>query len=127
MLGRCRETAGFLFSHPCKNEAVRTCLKCAKPICEDHTRGTAVAPPSVPGGWPTEGEPVCIGCERRAAVASGQVQARGDDPYFFAWSFYPDYHTWSGSSSGVTGADAGAFAAEELPADEEWEKDWDAS
>lgn len=128
MLGRCRETAGFLFSHPCKNEAVRTCTKCGKPICEEHSRGAGAARVDVPGGWPTEGEPVCIGCERRVAVASGNVQARGDDPYFFAWSFYPDYHTYSSTpGSGFTSSDAAVFAAEDLPADEEWEKDWDAS
>lgn len=117
MLGRCRETAGFLFSHPCKNEAVRTCTKCAKPICEDHTRGAGSLEVSVPGGWPAAGDPVCIGCERRASVAAGRVESRGDDPYFYAW----------GLSSTWSERDAAAFTAGELPPDEEWEKDWDAS
>lgn len=122
MLGRCRETAGFLFSHPCKNAAVRTCTKCGKPICEDHTRGAGALEVSVPGGWPAAGDPVCIGCERRASVAAGRVESRGDDPYFYAWGLGS---SWSeGDAAAFTSASS---SSEELPPDEEWEKDWDAS
>lgn len=127
MLGRCRETAGFLFSHPCKNPAVRTCTKCGKPICEDHTRGAAALEVSVPGGWPAAGDPVCIGCERRASVAAGRVESRGDDPYFFAWGFYPSYHSASTWVEGDAAAFTAGASSSELPPDEEWEKDWDAS
>lgn len=125
MQERCRETAGFLFSHPCKNPATARCSQCGKPVCAEHGRAPAAeAGPEPPGGWPQA--LLCVGCTRRQAAADPQALARRqDDPLFYAWALYPDYQAYSSS---YTDADRAAFAAEEVPATQaEWERDWDVS
>jgi hypothetical protein len=123
---RCRETAGFLFSHPCKNPAVGRCDHCGKPICAEHSRpSSAEAPPEqpAPGGWPAAGGTVCVGCARRQVVASGgqNQQAFREDPLFCAWAL-------GGSSWDYTEEDHAAFQVESTPVGAEaWERDWDAS
>ncbi len=123
---RCRETAGFLFSHPCKNPALGRCDQCGKPICAEHSRSASLGAPSgepAPGNWPAPGGTVCIGCARRQ-VSSSQGEARQafrEDPLFCAWVL-------GGSSWSYTDEDHAAFQTESLPAgDEAWEHDWDAS
>ncbi len=122
---RCRETAGFLFSHPCKNPAMSKCGRCGKPICAEHARPAPSQAPSEPG--PSGGSPdpaglVCIGCARRQA-AQGDRQAFMDDPFFYCWALYPEDPSWSYSA-----ADHAAFAGDGSgPDGGAWEQDWDAS
>mgnify|MGYP000849204619 CR=1 FL=1 len=129
---RCRETAGFLFSHPCRNPATGKCDRCGKPICAEHTRpepGPPRVEPPPPGGWPAETGVVCIGCTRRIAVEQGRQQefaGRQADPFFYAWSVFPDYHSYRATRP-YSEADQAAFAAEETLESAEFEKDWGAS
>lgn len=103
---RCRETAGFLFSHPCRNPASGRCGRCGKPICAEHAR-------------PAGEVPVCVGCARRDPSASPAP----DDPYFYARAA-----GFAAYASPYTEGDREAFQAEATPeAEEGWEKDWDAS
>lgn len=109
---RCRETAGFLFSHPCKNPSTGNCGRCGKPICLLHTRMIDV-------------ETVCVGCERMAVQEDpSMMESRQDDPFYYASSRYHDY-----GSGGWSTADEDAFAAGAAggAAEDGWEQDWDAS
>jgi len=101
--GRCRETAGFLFAHPCKRPATSKCSGCEKPICATHNR---------------QGR--CIACYRQNASKSD-----GSDPFLMATWYYADYETYSAWDA-YTKKDREAFAEGEEPADDEWEKDWEA-
>ncbi len=122
---RCRETAGFLFSHPCKNPATTRCSRCGKPICAEHGR---MASPQADSGPPQAAQTgtVCIGCARRQASeapTAADREALRDDPFFFAWALGSDASSWAYSS-----ADHEAFSAPGVEADgEDWERDWDAS
>ena len=78
---RCRESAGVLFSHPCKQSATTTCSSCRKPICDAHARKT--------------GDAVrCVSCVRQDLTDRhnrGSHAFLRDDPYFY-WYYYDD--TW---------------------------------
>ena len=102
---RCRETAGFLFSHPCRNPAAGRCGRCGKPICPEHARALG------------EGGPVSVACARKDPSASPAP----DDPYFYAGAA-----GFAAYASPYTEGDREAFLAEAAP-EEGWEKDWDAS
>jgi hypothetical protein len=47
----CGDRSGFLFAHACDRLATGQCVRCAKPICVEHTRMT-------------ETGPVCVSCLR---------------------------------------------------------------
>jgi len=122
---RCRETAGFLFSHPCRNPATTRCIRCSKPICAEHGRPASLQGESGPA--PSSGtDVVCIGCARHQAShvsTTGDRDALRGDPFFFGWALSEDASSWSYSS-----ADHEAFAGDDLGAEEgAWERDWDAS
>jgi hypothetical protein len=72
----CAETAGFLFSHACKNPPIQICSTCQKPICAAHSRSV-------------HGMPTCVGCSR-AQGGTGQV----DDPYDYSTRWYGDYRDY---------------------------------
>ena len=90
--GMCQETSGFLFSHPCDRFAVQQCVRCQKPICEDHGQET-------PEGV------VCITCLKRQKQIERQANrddqttttsdyghtSYGSDPYFYGYHYYPGY------------------------------------
>ena len=78
-MSRCRETAGVLFKHMCRADAVTTCSACQKPVCALHSRRH---------GYGT----VCVSCLRtqmKNPNARGSYAHLRDDPYFF-W-YYNDY------------------------------------
>jgi hypothetical protein len=80
-MSRCRENAGVLFKHPCKEPMVAQCTRCNKPICERHKKGKP-------------GEPTCVDClrqELRDRGHRGSYAYLHDDPYFY-W-YYSD-HRW---------------------------------
>jgi hypothetical protein len=70
---QCGETAGFLFSHPCKNPPIHACAVCRKPVCASHARHV-------------QGRFTCISCSREH-VAPGTY----NDPYDYSTRWYPDY------------------------------------
>ena len=73
---RCRELAGILFKHECRAPATLQCVRCHKPVCNQHARGQGY-------GF------TCVTCLREAmqnpAQRSNLAHLR-DDPYFF-WYF----------------------------------------
>ena len=93
--GMCHETSGFLFSHPCDRFSIQQCIRCQKPICENHGHAT-------PEGV------VCTTCLKKQKQAEKQANPDdqsptvssyghtyyGDDPYFYSYHYYPGYgHT----------------------------------
>lgn len=105
--GRCRETAGFLFAHPCKRAASSACKDCQKPICATHNR---------------QGR--CIACFRQQPA---QAAANAADPFLMATWYYADYETYSAYDA-YSRKDREAFAdgGDDLPDDDEWGADWEA-
>ena len=80
-MSKCREVAGILFKHTCSSPAVTQCVRCRKPVCASHHRGTGY-------------NATCITCIREAAKHPQQRASMAylqDDPYFF-W-YYPG-HDW---------------------------------
>ena len=82
---KCKETAGFLISHPCASSAELNCSVCGKDVCNDHARETD-------GGF------ACITCFKKQHVDQDlQGSSRGSryyhDPYFYG--YYHHYHPYS--------------------------------
>lgn len=80
-MSRCRETAGVLFKHPCKENAISQCARCHKPICARHTLGPS-------------GQPTCVDClrkELRDRGHRGSYAYLRDAPYFY---WYHSHHDW---------------------------------
>lgn len=102
-MSRCRESAGFLFDHPCSNVAEGHCTKCAKPICAEHTR---------------DGE--CVACRRQERT---KVEGAENDPLLVSSVYYSDYDQLS-QYDAYSKRDKEAFQATE--GEGEWDKDWDA-
>jgi hypothetical protein len=103
-MSRCRESAGFLFDHPCSNVATSQCSKCSKPICSEHARGGA-----------------CIACCREGKV---KVADKEHDPLLMSSTYYPDYQTVSRYDA-YSLHDRQAFQSSTEGPEEEWDKDWD--
>lgn len=107
-MGRCKETAGFLFARPCKGKATAACGSCARPICAQHSR-----------------RGLCITCSRK------QPAAGGSDPYRLSHAYYDDYDELE-SCDRFTVEDGRAFeegsaAWEERWDEPRWEDDFDGS
>ncbi len=101
--GRCKETAGFLFAHPCKRPATSACSGCQKPICATHNR---------------QGR--CIACFKEGAVIDA------GDPFMMASWYYADYESYSAYDA-YSKKDREAFADGGEPlGDDDWEADWEA-
>lgn len=118
----CQETAGFLFSHSCKNPAMLHCGTCGKPVCAEHVR------PSSTGG------PTCASCRNEGDASS--EPSTGDDPYAYSGAWYSDYRGYDRTDH-YSRADRQAFQGnapgEGVPMGvteggaEAWESDFDAS
>jgi len=80
-MARCRENAGVLFNHACKNEAVGQCAGCHKPICQTHARNM-------------NGRSMCVSCVRNMLKDRNQRGAHAwlrNDPHFY---WYYDGSDW---------------------------------
>jgi hypothetical protein len=111
LAGRCAETAGFLFRHPCDRPPAGACGACGKPICPEHTREL-------------DGQRLCVGC------ASDRPIADERDPYFYRGAYfgYGGAHGWrQGGSPDPDDFTDGDAASLQQPRDEAFEDDLDAS
>jgi len=112
----CRETSGFLFSHPCEQIARYVCERCGKPICPQHVAYH-------------EGRTLCIGCEKQAPTPEElkrpkiQDDSAYDDPYWYSRLYY---ETYSWHDNEFTEADESVLIHHDGE-DVEWEKDMGAS
>jgi hypothetical protein len=106
-VARCRETAGFLFSHPCNRGDVARCKLCEKPICEKHVRALA-------------GNRVCVSCHKERTKADGQEDWMRDDPHYYSAYYYRDYDNYS-SYDRYSMADRDAFDGDSNGG---WNEDW---
>ncbi|MBI3930257.1 MAG: hypothetical protein HY319_32270 [Armatimonadetes bacterium] len=110
-MARCRETAGLLFSHPCKEDAAQNCARCQKPICPKHLR-------------PWQGQNYCIGCHKEAQRQSGQTGGSLEDPYYYSSFYYSDYDDF-GRYDRFSASDRDAFASDSAGWSETWSDDWE--
>lgn len=113
-MARCKETAGFLFSHPCRRGDVARCGLCEKPICEKHVRVH-------------DGKRVCVSChkEHNKATPGSQKEAwRRDDPYYYSSFYYHDYDDYSSYDS-YSMDDRDAFDSGAAGWSEDWGDDWE--
>lgn len=130
--GICNDRSGFLFNHPCDQLALNACVRCAKPVCSDHSHHT-------------EEGVVCTSCAKREVK---QQRRRGaertsrdrsyydyDDPYFYGGWYYGGWGSYGHGHWGhdhyreahyrhdegdFTEADAGSLAHQ---GDEDFESD----
>lgn len=117
-MSRCRETAGFLFAHPCQDTAVNQCPQCNKPICAKHTRM-----------W--QEQSYCITCHKEACRQAGQTYGDRLNPYYYSSFYYHDYDSY-GAWDSYSRADRDAFDPDAGDSGQEWgaadwEGDFDAS
>lgn len=91
--GMCHETSGFLFSHPCDRFSTDDCLRCKKPLCDEHSHHI-------------EEGVVCTTCLKKDARLLRQDRTVReyyhdhyyyDDPYFYSDRYYRGYGTPSSS------------------------------
>lgn len=75
-MGKCKETAGVLYPHPCSREATTSCGGCGRAICELHSRQVAA-------------NLLCISCFKKEPGTAD----RASDPFFLAQTYFPDYDT----------------------------------
>ncbi len=114
MAKTCGENAGFLIASPCQRKAVNKCLRCAKPICETHSRASAV-----------RAGQCCITCHRQAGA---KYENRTDDPYLYSGYYYDDYYSTYAYGSDDWDDDRGAFNQDDSgSSDDQWESDFDGS
>lgn len=95
-MGKCKETAGVLYPHPCTREATMNCATCQKAICSLHARDSRSGPS------------ICIACFKKIPDPSRDDTS---DPFLMAVAYYPDYDTGSTGSLRLrqaTGAGDGA-------------------
>jgi hypothetical protein len=105
--GLCHETSGFLFSHRCDRFSVQNCVRCQKPLCQEH-------------GSPVDDGIACTSCVKREMAAEQRNPQRDpqrdpvgtsrrpyyDDPYYYGPHWYPGYsvfprhRTYRDSTSG---------------------------
>lgn len=84
----CNDRSGFLFNHACDQFPTVQCVRCVRPICNDHAKPSA------------EGT-ICTTCAKSERKEAGKFQKTGrryrrhddydDDPYFYGQSHYPHY------------------------------------
>lgn len=110
-MAKCRETAGFLFSHPCSESAGQQCSKCAKPVCAKHVRL-----------W--DQQPFCVGCHKDERRIAGQQQGDRDDPYYYSTFYYNDYDDY-GQWDRFSRGDREAFDSDASDWSEDWGDDWE--
>lgn len=108
-MARCRETAGFLFAHPCSNSSTASCVECSKPICEQHKRIAA------------NGTAMCLGCYKKSV---SREQWR-EDPMLYSSYHYHDYDDLSEFDRYSLGDRASFDAAEGAAWTEDWGNDWE--
>lgn len=113
-MNRCRETAGVLFKHACKEHANQRCGRCQKPICERHARAV-------------ESGPLCVTCLREDVAAQedrGSVAWLREDPYFY---WYHSSYQWGHSH--YTRDDYRLFDSSHQPSDVDADLDagWEGS
>lgn len=95
-MGKCKETAGVLYPHPCTREATLTCASCQKAICSLHARDSRSGPA------------ICIACFKKVPDPHRDAVS---DPFLMAAAYYPDYDTGSVARSRLrqaTGSEGGA-------------------
>jgi hypothetical protein len=104
-MGKCKESAGVLYPHPCTRESSKVCSKCEKTICDLHTREVQAAV-------------FCITCYKKLPSSSRLV----DDPFLMAALLFPDYDT--GSAVGNSRLQAAMTSGAAL---EDFEGDFDGT
>jgi len=117
----CAETSGFLFQHPCTEQAGGACQRCGKPVCTRHIHAT-------PTGL------MCTTCakqETRTARQQGRRAVWDDNPYLYDVYYYSGYGYYGRGSWGYhlfdhdfTEADGGSVRSE---SDSDWEHDMGGS
>ncbi len=111
-MSRCKETAGFLFSHPCRHPSTDRCSSCSKPICQKHLRTL-------------DQQVLCISCHKQRNQTSGEWMRH--DPYYYSSYHYSDYDDYSDYDR-YSVDDREAFEAGGAGAwSEDWEDDYDGS
>jgi hypothetical protein len=129
----CQETAGFLFSHACKNPAVNECVRCKRRICPMHTRFVKVAGASMTLSGT---EHVCITCRNQ----QDDYEVDSDDPFDYSYRTYSDYDQYDDmerysrsdrapfdNAKEGEGDGKGDDMNYDKPDDDGWEDDFDAS
>jgi hypothetical protein len=107
--GRCEETAGFLFTHPCDRPPAHACQSCRKTICVEHTRLV-------------DARRLCVACARTAAAIDDR------DPYFYGHSYYGSpWHHGGTSTRDPDDFTDGDSASLQHSGDATFEDDLDAS
>ncbi len=97
----CQERSGFLFAHGCDRVAGAKCSKCQKDVCSLHI-----------------GKGLCTTCQRQAAGRTrGRPAGENDDPYFYADTYYHDYHYYDGKDQAVFDASAVEAGAADFEGD----------
>lgn len=118
MADPCKEKAGFLFEHPCKQAATSACQRCAKRVCAKHLHPT-------PNGF------MCTTCAKKEVTAAKkqgkQWSEWDDDPYLYDVYYYTGYGFYGRGYWGhdlladdFTDADYGSTSHE---SDGDWEHD----
>lgn len=135
----CTERSGFLFSHACSGIAYNLCDACRKAVCEEHLQSVDVEELKAQGLFEPAALPpnadraeVCTSCAKKLARnerSSTHRYRRDDDPFWYADTYYPGYHTYGPGHWGAaymlsghrghthdpndfTDADAGALRAD---------------
>lgn len=111
-MSRCREDAGVLFKHACKETADSRCARCQKPVCLRHRREIG-------------DDDVCVTCLRQEVDAQtnrGGIAWLRDDPYFY-W-YQSSYH-WHRSP--YTRDDYALFDDANQPHDADLDAGWEGS
>ncbi len=79
-MNTCQETSGFLFSHTCSQPPQHRCGRCGKVTCQGHSHMA-------------EGQVVCTTCAK-AYQGNRRGQGWDDNPYFYAYYYYPGYGSY---------------------------------
>lgn len=111
-MSRCREEAGVLFKHSCKETGDATCARCRKPVCLRHRREI-------------DDSVVCVTClrhEMEERTDRGSVAWLRDDPYFY---WYGSSYHWH--SSPYTRRDYALFDDANQPYDADMDAGWEGS
>lgn len=94
-LNQCSERSGFLFKHDCQKEGTKTCQRCNKQICENHSR--------------YQGDTLsCVSCLKASGESGNDSRQRWKggqrhssyDPYFYGYHYYSGWGHYHGGGHG---------------------------
>jgi hypothetical protein len=88
----CAESAGFLFKHPCDQQANLECQQCGKRICDQHAGSVG-------------GVTMCVTCRKASRTTSQDHYDYDHDPYFYGSNYYSGWGYYHYTSSHHEGGD----------------------